>query len=116
MPREATGGHGKSKPEMIRDVLEESPDLPAPRIRAAVWDRFGGEVTAQEIARVRKKMRESQNGMPASEPQPPSEAAPADRKRPHTARRAESPPRKKSPAAIRARDFAGADVTVKQLS
>src|SRR5947207_15960525 len=116
MPRGDGGGQGKSKPEMIRDVLSETPDLPAPKVRAAVWERFGGEVTTQEIARVRQKLRQAQ-----AEPEPPpapaaEPARPAPRKRPRAAA-VEPVPRKKSPpAAIRSKDYAGAEVTVQQLS
>jgi hypothetical protein len=113
MPGDENGGQGKSKPEMIRDVLEGDPDLPAPKIRAAVWDRFGGEVTTQEIAHVRKKMRQSTAAAPPVEA-PRTEVA--SRKSADRAKNA-APGRKKKPAAaIRARDYAAADVTVKQLS
>jgi len=118
MPRDASGGHGKSKPEMIREVLEEAPDLPAPQIRATVWDRFGGEVTTQEIAHMRKKLRQGQNGTPEPAAPPPAKARPerAERKRVADRPLVETAARKKPPAAIRARDFSAAEVTVKQLS
>jgi hypothetical protein len=112
MPRAAIDGTGKAKPDMIREVLEVDPDLPAPSVQAAVWDRFGGEVTAQEIAHVRKKMRQTE----------PAEAKPAATPKPRAANRRTrpkpAPVARKKPAAgaIRAKDFDAADVTVKQLS
>src|SRR5437899_9692438 len=110
MPRDAGGGQGKSKPEMIREVLEEDPGLSSPRVRAAVWERYGGEVTAPEIARARQKLRQAQAPPVAVEP-PPARAKPRPRK---AARPAASAP--KRPAGVRAKDFAGAEVTVQQLS
>lgn len=98
MPRGDGGGQGMSKPAMIQDVLTEAPDLPAPKVRSAVWERFGGEVTTREIARVRQKLRQAR-----AEPAPPPAAEPARRK-------------KAAPAAIRAKDYTGAEVTVQQLS
>src|SRR5688572_24891522 len=94
MPRDSGGGQGKSKPEMIREVLEEDPETPAPRIRAAVWERYGAEVTTQEVAQVRKKLRQAQA------PPGPVEAAVMDppRKKPERPKKAAPPadaPRKK---------------------
>lgn len=110
MPRADIDVNGKSKPEMIREVLEGDPDLATPTVQAAVWDRFSGEVTAQEILQVRKKMRQAGAVEP---PKPPAS-------KPRTANRRTRP----KPAAavrrkagvVRAKDFDSADVTVKQLS
>src|SRR5437899_12951551 len=107
MPRDAGGGQGKSKPEMIREVLEEDPGLSSPRVRAAVWERYGGEVTAPEIARARQKLRQAQAPPVAVEPPPPAKAKPKPRQP------AAAP---KRPAGVRAKDFASAEVTVQQLS
>src|SRR5205085_10867086 len=91
MARDADGGQGKSKPEMIREVLEESPDLTAPRVRTAVWERYGGEVTTQEIARVRQKLRESRaQDRPAEKPP----AAPPRKTKPPRARSADAAARR----------------------
>src|SRR5436305_6721457 len=108
MPRGDGGGQGKSKPEMIRDVLRETPDLPAPKVRAAVWERFGGEVTTQEIARVRQKLRQAQT-VPEPPPPPAAEPArPAVRKRAKAPAAAPAPRKKASPPGIRSKDYAGA--------
>jgi hypothetical protein len=98
----------KSKSDMIRAVLNTDPTLAAPTVQAAVWDRFSGEVTAQEIARVRKKMRQagSADADKAAVPKPRS----ASRR---TGSKAAGR-KKRDP--VRATDFEGADVTVKQLS
>ncbi len=108
MPRDRDGREGKPKPQMIREVLEEKPDLPTRRVQAAVWERYGGEVTPREIAQVRRKLRREQT--------PPPEEAPAEAVAP-----AAGPPRKRSAKARRRRpapaaDAAGAEVTVRQLS
>src|SRR5439155_6662547 len=118
MPRDATGGQGMSKPEMIQEVLTDAPDLPAPKVRAAVWDRYGGEVTAREIAGMRKKLRqpaEHADAAPRAKPRPEvAERKPAARVR---RRRLSHTARKKGAAgAVRAKDFKAAEVTVKQLS
>jgi hypothetical protein len=115
MARDAGGGQGKSKPEMIREVLEESPELTAPRVRTAVWERYGGEVTTQEIARVRQKLREARaEDRPAEKPP----AAPPRKPREARHRSPEGPSRRtKTPKPdIRSKDFADAQVTVQQLS
>jgi hypothetical protein len=115
MPQESSGGQGKSKPEMIRDVLADDPDLPAPKVRTAVWDRFAGEVTTQEITRERKKMRQADPPKHEAPYAAPRANAP-DRKTAERPRRSDKPVRNKAAGPIRARDFAAADVTVKQLS
>jgi hypothetical protein len=105
MPRDRGGRDGMPKPEMIREVLEQDPKLPTRQVQSAVWERFGGEVTPREIASVRRKLRQT----PAAEP--PAPAVPsAARQGPR------KPPRKKRAAGVRAGDFAGAEVTVGQLS
>jgi hypothetical protein len=112
MPRDDTAGQGKSKPEMIRSVLEADADMAATTVQAAVWEQFGGEVTAREIAAERKKLRQVE-APPAETPRPPKPRAAERRDRP----KAVAGPRKKSAAgSVRAKDFGAADVTVKQLS
>src|SRR3954464_2273620 len=103
MPRGDGGGPERSKPEMIRDGLSETPDLPAPKVRAAVWERFGGEVTTQEIARVRQKLRQSEAAPEPPAPTPPP-ARPAARKRAKVPAAAPAPRKKAAPAGIRSKD------------
>jgi hypothetical protein len=112
------------KPEMIRAVLRDNPDLPAPQVQTTVYERYGGAVTTREVAQVRKKLRQP-DATPEPAPaaprttrakKPPAVAespAPAEEETP-----AEEPaPRKRSEAKKpRATDYARADVTVKQLS
>jgi hypothetical protein len=137
MPREQGGGPAATKPEMIAAVIGGDVDRPAAEVRAEVWERYEQEVTTQEIARVRKKLRQDQAGAadgsaasrPAAVAEPPperpkkSKPAKARAKEPAPERksadagkpRAKGAPRKR-PAGIRAKDFAGAAVTVQQLS
>jgi hypothetical protein len=112
MPRADSDVSAKPKPEMIREVLTAEPDLAAAAVQAAVWDQFAGEVTAQEIAHVRKKMRQ------ASAAETPPAARPKPRSASRRTRPKPGPVAHKKPAAgaIRAKDFDAADVTVKQLS
>src|SRR5437763_13224899 len=114
MPRGDGGGPEMSKPEMIRDVLRETPDLPAAKVRAAVWERFGGEVTTQEIARVRQKLRQSEAAPEPPPAPPPAPARPAARKRAKAPAPVPAPRKKAAPVAIRSKDYAGAEVTVQQ--
>jgi hypothetical protein len=117
-----------SKPAMIRAVIGGHLDLPSAEVRAAVWERFEAEVTTQEVAQVRKKLRQAtaENGQasvvatetpppkPDSRgkartkdlPQEPAAGAPAQARRPSKA----------ATPGFRAKDFAGAAVTVQQLS
>jgi hypothetical protein len=113
MPRNRDGHEGKPKPEMIREVLEEKPDLPTRRVQAAVWERYGGEVTPREVAQVRRKLRQEQ--APPPEEAPAAEAvAPAARPPRKRAARTKQPPRRRRSAP--AEDAAAAEVTVRQLS
>src|SRR5262249_7341640 len=57
MPVGAREEIGLSNEEMIARVLKADPGLPTPEVRAVVWERYEGEVTAAEIARVRKRLR-----------------------------------------------------------
>ncbi len=131
MPKTDGVGQGKSKPEMIREVLSEQPNVPAPAIRSAVWERFGAEVTTQEIAQVRKKLRQAEapevavaarpesppRTKPVRErPSPPKESATMKREPAKKAPAGEQPRKKVAPADFRAKDFDSAEVTVKQLS
>ncbi len=130
MARDRGGRDGKPKPEMIREVLQDAPGMPARQVQSAVWERFGGEVTTREIAQVRRKLREAGAGPAAPEPRPVEKAMPSTARADRDPEAAEKPARKpaKSPeaaaapvrrkraAGVRARDFAGADVTVQQLS
>src|SRR5215203_88908 len=115
MPRDANDGDAKSKPAMIREVLTGDLDLPTPKVQAAVWERFGGEVTAQEIARERKKLK------PTAGPGTSSPLAetpmPKPVRRPK-AEKAKPAPRCKRPGggSVRANDFGAGEVTVTQLA
>jgi hypothetical protein len=115
MPRVDGTEQGVSKSDMIAQVMAGQLEMPAPRIRAAVWRQFGAEVTTQEIAQARKKLRQAQ--APAGPVKEPAKDMP--KKKPEAAAKVqpdERPPKKAAPARVRARDYAGADVTVKQLS
>jgi hypothetical protein len=106
MPR--AEDNGKPKSEMIREVLASDQNLATPSVQAAVWDRFGGEVTAQEIGQVRKKMRQSVVAQPKQHLTPKPRSVSRRTRRKSGARKKAGP--------IRANDFDAAEVTVKQLS
>lgn len=123
MPRVSGGKEGMPKPEMIRAVLRENPDLPAPQVQTTVYERYGGAVTTREVAQVRKKLRQTDAApepAPAAprttrakkvpiieEPPVPVEEAPIE----------EPTPKKRADTKkARATDYTRADVTVKQLS
>src|SRR4051794_33951482 len=112
MPPAANDEPAKSKSDMIREVLDGTADLPATEVQATVWERFGGEVTAREIARERKKLRQAD----ASGKQIPSPAKPRVRAAAPVRKRGPAAPRQKPGGPVRAKDFMAADVTVKQLS
>ena len=110
MPRDRNGQQEKPKPEMIHEVLEEKPDLSTRRVQAAVWERYGGEVTPREVAQARRKLRQALTAPPDEGPPPVEEPAPkAPRKRPIRGK-------KKRAAAPLVDDTAGAKVTLPQLS
>lgn len=125
MPRVRGGAEGMPKPEMIRAVLRDNPDLPAPQVQATVYERYGGAVTTREVAQVRKKLRQPDA---TPEPAPAAPRTTRAKKAPPVAEDLPVPvedeapieepaPRKRSEAKRpRATDYARADVTVKQLS
>jgi hypothetical protein len=107
MPRDRDGRPEKPKPLMIREVLEEKPDLSTRRVQAAVWERYGGEVTPREVAQARRKLRQALAALP--DEGPPTEPAPKpSRKRPARAR-------KKRTVAPLVDDAIAGDVTMRQL-
>jgi hypothetical protein len=109
MPRERNGRPEKPKPQMIQEVLEEKPDLSTRRVQAAVWERYGGEVTPREVAQARRKLRQALAAPPDEGPPPTAEPAPkGPRKRPARG--------KKKRAAPLVVDDAAGDVTMRQLS
>jgi hypothetical protein len=151
MPGVSRNGREQSKLDMIQAVLGDHLAMPTAEVRAVVWERFEAEVTAQEIAQARKKLR--QTPASAGEPAPvtPKEARMSQSKRPQKSEPTQAvespvpendgdgaPPVKKParpkrlaapvgkanpsaqltpiPAEFRAKDYAGADVTVQQLS
>ncbi|HET6574682.1 MAG TPA: hypothetical protein VFG68_13830 [Fimbriiglobus sp.] len=108
MPRDRDGRQEKPKPQMIREVLEEKPDLSTRRVQAAVWERYGGEVTPREVAQARRKLRQALAAPP--DEGPPAEPAPkSPRKRPARAK-------KKRASAPLVDDAAAGDVTMRQLA
>ena len=110
MPRERDGRQEKPKPLMIQEVLEEKPDLSTRRVQAAVWERYGGEVTPREVAQARRKLRQALAAPPDEGPPPIAEPAPRKEPRKRSARA------KKRRAAPPVDVTAGADVTLPQLS
>jgi hypothetical protein len=95
---------------MIQEVLEEKPDLSTRRVQAAVFERYGGEVTPREVAQARRKLRQALAAPPDEGP-PPAET-PAPKKEPR-----KKPVRiKKKRAAPPVDVTAGANVTLPQLS
>lgn len=77
MARDSRGGNGKSKPELITEVLTEDPGRPTPKVQSAVWERFGEAVTAREIAAARRKLREiTATATPPTPAEPVTPAAP----------------------------------------
>lgn len=110
MPRDRDGRQETPKPQMIHEVLEEKPDLSTRRVQAAVFERYGGEVTPREVAQARRKLRQALAAPPDEGPPPAEEPAPkTPRKRPARSK-------KKRAAAPPADDTAGAAVTIQQLS
>jgi hypothetical protein len=128
MPRGHVAVQERSKGELIAEVLGGNLDMPTANVRAAVWRRFGAEVTAREIAQVKQRLRKAEAGEESRTPGPPAESPGRERKaeavdvtkeKPEPAKKAAadgSPQKKAPPPRIRAKDFAGAEVTVKQLS
>jgi hypothetical protein len=143
-------GREQSKFDMIQAVMGDHLAMPTPEVRAVVWERYEAEVTAQEIAQARKKLRQApaparesaqvtpkegrmsspkrrQQSEPIGTVESPvrehdgSEAALV--KKPARPKRSAAPvggaaaaPSTAVPAEFRAKDYAGADVTVQQLS
>lgn len=112
MPRVRDGQQEKPKSEMIREVLEEKPDLSTRRVQAAVWERYGGEVTPREVSQGRRKLR--QDLAAPQEDTPPSPPPPAPKMLPK--KKPERVAKKRPAAEPPVDDSAGAEVTVKQLS
>ncbi|HVK18470.1 MAG TPA: hypothetical protein VM533_16160 [Fimbriiglobus sp.] len=109
MARDRNGRQDKPKPEMIQEVLDEKPDLSTRRVQAAVFERYGGEVTPREVSQARRKLRQALAAPPDEGPPPAEEPAPKPpRKRPARV--------KKKRAAPPVDAAAGANVTLPQLS
>ena len=70
MPRDRNGRQEKPKPQMIQEVLEEKPDLSTRRVQAAVFERYGGEVTPREVSQARRKLRQALAAPPDEGPPP----------------------------------------------
>ena len=109
MPRDRDGRQEKPKPQMIQEVLEEKPDLSTRRVQAAVFERYGGEVTPREVAQARRKLRQALTA-------PPDEGPPAEEPAPKPPRKKPARAKKKRTAAPPVDTTAGAQVTLQQLS
>src|SRR5215475_10519252 len=59
MPGVSRGRRDQSKLDMIQAVLGDHSGMPTAEVRAVVWERYEAEVTAQEIAQARKKLRQT---------------------------------------------------------
>src|SRR5438105_8797070 len=59
MPSHATDRHEPTKTDLIREVLAADPGASTPKVRAALFRRFGAEVTTAEVAQVRRKLRQA---------------------------------------------------------
>ena len=110
MPRDRNGRQEKPKPQMIQEVLEEKPDLSTRRVQAAVFERYGGEVTPREVSQARRKLRQALAAPP--DEGPPAAEEPAPKKEP--SRRAARVKKKRAATPVDA--AAGANVTLPQLS
>jgi hypothetical protein len=111
MPRDRNGRQETPKPQMIHEVLEEKPDLSTRRVQAAVFERYGGEVTPREVAQARRKLRQALTAPPDEGPPPAAEPTPKKSPRKQPARG-----KKKRAAPPPVDDAAGAGVTLPQLS
>jgi hypothetical protein len=151
MPGVSRSGQDHSKLDMILAVMGDHSGMPTPEVRAVVWERYEAEVTAQEIAQARKKLRQTPAPAGESAQVTPKEARMSSPKRwqkSDLAEAVESPVRENDgggaapvkkparpkrsaapvgeaktsapsttvPAEFRAKDYAGAEVTVQQLS
>jgi hypothetical protein len=111
MPRDRDGRQEKPKPQMIQEVLEEKPDLSTRRVQAAVFERYGGEVTPREVSQARRKLRQALAAPP--DEGPPAAEVPAPKKEP---RKRPAKAKRKRAAAGPIDVTAGATVTLPQLS